>query len=94
MSYMRMVHSDDEIHVSLKNLTIRNAGGGGFDCIAFSYVTTGEISNNKILNSQEGEGISIRPCHGLTIRANTIMNNKIGRVYRYHGKFRAKYHRE
>jgi parallel beta-helix repeat protein len=72
--------AEDKIQVSLKNLTIRNALGGGFDCIAFSYVTTGEISNNKILNSQEGEGISIDHCKGLTIRANTIMNNKIAGI--------------
>lgn len=71
---------DGEIHVSLKNLTIRNAGGSGFDCITFSYVTTGEISNNKILNSQEGEGISIDHCQDVIIQANTITNNKIAGV--------------
>jgi parallel beta-helix repeat protein len=71
---------EDKIQVSIKNLTIRNALGGGFDCIAFSYVMTSEISNNKILNSQEGEGISIDHCQGLTIRANTIMNNKIAGI--------------
>lgn len=71
---------DSEIQVSLKNLTIRNAGGSGFDCVAFSYVTIGGISNNKILNSQEGEGISIDHCQSLTIRANTIMNNKIAGI--------------
>ena len=71
---------DAEIHVSLKNLTIRNALGGGFDCIAFSYVISGEISNNKILNSQEGEGISLDHCQAVTIHDNTIMNNKIAGV--------------
>jgi parallel beta-helix repeat protein len=71
---------DGEIHVSLKNLTIRNAGGSGFDCITFSYVATGEITNNKILNSQEGEGISIDHCQDVIIQANTITNNKIAGV--------------
>jgi parallel beta-helix repeat protein len=69
-----------EILVSLKNLTIRNAQGGGFDCVAFSYVTSSEISNNKILNSQEGEGISIDHSQGITIHGNTIMNNKIAGI--------------
>ncbi len=69
-----------EIQVTLKYLTIRNAGGSGFDCITFSYVTNGEISNNKILNSLEGEGISIDHCNGVTIRANTITNNKVAGV--------------
>lgn len=66
-----------EIQVSLQNLTIRNAGGSGFDCVTFSYVINSEISNNKILNSQEGEGISIDHCSAITIQANTIINNKI-----------------
>jgi parallel beta-helix repeat protein len=69
-----------EIQVILKYLTIRNAGGSGFDCVTFSYVTGGEISNNKILNSQEGEGISIDHCQGVTIRGNTITNNKVAGV--------------
>jgi parallel beta-helix repeat protein len=66
-----------ELQVALRNLTIRNALGGGFDCVALSYVTNSVISQNKILNSQEGEGISLDHCQGITIRANTVMNNKI-----------------
>jgi len=72
--------ADSEIQVSLLHLTIRNAGGGGFDCVTFSYVINGEISNNKILNSQEGEGISIDHCSAVTIHANTIINNKIAGI--------------
>jgi parallel beta-helix repeat protein len=68
---------DNEIHVSIKNLTVRNAGGNGFDCITLSYIGSGEISNNKILNSQLGEGISIDHCHGLLIANNLITNNKV-----------------
>ena len=71
---------DSEIQVSLMNLTIQNAGGGGFDCITFSYVTDSEISDNKIMNSQEGEGISIDHCRGLTIHDNLITNNKIAGI--------------
>ena len=69
-----------EILVTLKYLTIRNAGGSGFDCVTYSYVTGGEISNNKILNSQEGEGISLDHCQGVTIQGNTLTNNKVTAV--------------
>lgn len=68
---------DKEIQVIFKNFTIRNAGGSGFDCMTFSYITDGEISNNKILNSLEGEGISIDHCNAVIIRDNTITNNKV-----------------
>ncbi|DAC72978.1 MAG TPA: hypothetical protein DSN98_02310 [Thermoplasmata archaeon] len=71
---------DSEIHVHITNLTIRNAGGSGFDCITFSYITTGEISKNKILNSHEGEGISIDHCQMLIIHDNIITNNKIAGI--------------
>ncbi len=71
---------DSEIQVSLTNLTIQNAGGSGFDCITFSYVTTSEISNNNIMNSQEGEGISIDHCHELIIHDNFITNNKVAGI--------------
>ena len=41
-----------EIQVSLQNLTIRNAGGSGFDCVTFLYVISCEISNNEISECQ------------------------------------------
>ena len=66
-----------ELDITLKNLTIRNAGGSGFDCITFSYISSGQIVNNKILNSQEGEGISLDHCKGISIHDNIITNNKI-----------------
>ena len=67
--------SDSEIHAYISRLTIRNAGGSGFDCVTFSYVTTSEIADNKILNSQEGEGISLDHCDAITVRNNLITNN-------------------
>jgi parallel beta-helix repeat protein len=67
--------SDSEIHVHISRLTLRNAGGSGFDCVTFSYVTTSEIADNKILNSQEGEGISLDHCDAITVRNNLITNN-------------------
>jgi len=66
--------SDNKIHVSLSQLTIRNAGGSGFDCVTFSYVTNGEIADMHILNSQQGEGISIDHCHAVAIHDNVINN--------------------
>jgi len=48
----------NKIYVYLSNFTIRNAIGDGYDCIAFSYIANGKIIDNKILNSQEGKGIS------------------------------------
>jgi parallel beta-helix repeat protein len=67
--------NDNKIHVSLSQFTIRNAGGSGFDCVTFSYVTNGEIADTHILNSQEGEGISLDHCDAITVRNNLITNN-------------------
>jgi parallel beta-helix repeat protein len=72
--------TDGEIHVHISGLTIRNAGGSGFDCVTFSYVTNGEISNNTILNSQQGEGISLDHCQDITISDNVIYNNAMAGV--------------
>jgi parallel beta-helix repeat protein len=66
--------SDSEIHVHISRLTIRNAGGSGFDGVTFSYVTTSEIADNKIL-SNKGEGISLDHCNAITVRNNLITNN-------------------
>jgi parallel beta-helix repeat protein len=68
---------NSKIHVHILRLTIRNAGGeiSGFDCVTFSYVTTSEIADNNILNSQNGEGISLAHCEVITIRNNHITNN-------------------
>jgi parallel beta-helix repeat protein len=68
----------DEIHIIIKNFTIQNAGGSGFDCIHLSYVTTGEISNNKVMIRQSGEGFSITNCNTLNIHNNIIMDTVIG----------------
>ena len=79
-SSMHMEPNRSEISVNVSGLTIRNAGGSGIDCIHFSYVTTSEIADNKILNSQEGEGISIDHCHAITVRNNIITNNKMAGI--------------
>jgi len=72
--------TDGEIHVHLSGLTIRNAGGSGFDCVTFSYVTNGEISHTNIVNSKQGEGISLDHCQGITISDNLIYNNAMAGV--------------
>ena len=66
--------SDSEIHVHISKLTLRNAGGSGFDGITFSYVTTSEIADNKMSNNK-GEGISLDHCNAITVRNNLITNN-------------------
>jgi parallel beta-helix repeat protein len=71
---------ENEIDVSLSGFTIRNAGGGGFDGLHFSYITNGEILNNKIVNSQEGEGISLDHCQGVSIYNNLIINNNVAGI--------------
>jgi parallel beta-helix repeat protein len=65
---------DHYIQVSISNLCIRNAGGSGFDCITFRYVTNGNIADLKILNSQGGEGISLDHCLAISIHDNVISN--------------------
>ncbi|MCX6663413.1 MAG: right-handed parallel beta-helix repeat-containing protein, partial [Euryarchaeota archaeon] len=66
--------SDSEIHVHISKLTLRNAGGSGFDGITFSYVTTSEIADNKMSNNK-GEGISLDHCNAITVHNNLITNN-------------------
>jgi len=66
--------SDSEIHIHISKLTLRNAGGSGFDGITFSYVTTSEIADNKMSNNK-GEGISLDHCNAITVRNNLITNN-------------------
>lgn len=70
---------DGEIHVRISGLTIRNAGGSSFACVSFSYVTDGEITDNKILNSQGG-GISLDHCRMISISNNYIYNNAMAGI--------------
>lgn len=63
-----------ENHIS--GFTIRNAGGLGYDCIALSYENNGTINNNKIINSDESDGIQLDHCNDVTINDNTISNNE------------------
>jgi hypothetical protein len=43
---------ESNIYIFIKNFTILNIGGEGFDCITFSYITNSKIFNKKILNSR------------------------------------------
>ena len=63
------------IECTVSGFTIRNAGGTGNDCIAFRYVNNGDIYNNKILNSEDSDGIQLDHCTGITINDNQIANN-------------------
>jgi hypothetical protein len=58
--------------VTIDGFTIRNAGGSGFTCIACSYVVSGKITNNNVMNSLEGDGIQMYHCQGTTISGNLI----------------------
>lgn len=66
---------ENEIECFISGFTIRNAGGTGNDCIAFSYVENGNIIDNKIMNSDQSSGIQLDHCNGVTISDNTISNN-------------------
>lgn len=68
--------SEIEFHIS--GFTIQNAGGTGFDCIALSFVNNGNINNNKIINSEKGDGIAADHCNDLTISNNLIGDNGNG----------------
>lgn len=67
--------SGNKIKFYISGFTIRNAGGEGYDCVILSYVNEGTISNNKIQNSDKGDGISIDHCDGITISDNSITDN-------------------
>jgi len=64
------------LEVDISNFTIRNAGGTGNDCVAFSYVENGNINDNKILNSDQSDGIQLDHCNDITINNNEIKNNE------------------
>ncbi|MCK5112757.1 MAG: right-handed parallel beta-helix repeat-containing protein, partial [Thermoplasmatales archaeon] len=66
----------NKIETHISGFTIRNAGGLGYDCIALSYVNTGNINNNKIMNSDESDGIQLDHCNDVTISDNTVSNNE------------------
>lgn len=66
----------NKIETHISGFTIRNAGGLGYDCIALSYVNNGNINNNKIMNSDESDGIQLDHCNDVTISDNTVSNNE------------------
>ncbi|UCF12868.1 MAG: PKD domain-containing protein [Thermoplasmatales archaeon] len=65
-----------KIVTHISGFTIRNAGGLGYDCIALSYENNSIINNNKIINSDESDGIQLDHCNDVTISDNTISNNE------------------
>ena len=67
--------SGDEIEISISGFTVRNAGGTGNDCIALSYVHSGSIFDNKILNSDKSDGIQLDHSSNITINDNQISGN-------------------
>lgn len=62
--------------IIISGFTIINAGGLGYDCIALSYLNDSDISNNKIMNSDESDGIQLDHCKYITISNNIIKNNE------------------
>lgn len=67
-----------QIDIRISGFTIKNAGGTGKDCIALSYVNSGEINDNKIMNSDDSDGIQLDHCSGVTLSGNTIADNAHG----------------
>ncbi len=65
-----------KIIVNISGFTIQNALGQGYDSIACSYMQGGTITNTKLLNSAQSDGIQLYQCSGVTISNNVIMNNK------------------
>jgi len=81
-NYVLYAHgiSGYEICVSISGFNIRNAGGTGNDCIAFSYVNDGNIYNNKILNSDKSDGIQLDHCNRININDNQISGNSVSGI--------------
>jgi len=67
----------NQLWVHLSGFTIRNAGGGGNACVACSYVINGALTDNRIINSLEGDGIQLVNCQGTTVNNNIISGNKM-----------------
>jgi parallel beta-helix repeat protein len=63
------------LSTELSSLTIRNAQGLGYDCIALSYVNSGSITDSLLTNSAQSDGIQLDHCSGITIANNQINNN-------------------
>ena len=63
--------ADTNIQVSISQVTIRNAGIRD-DCVIFSNVANGEISDTKILNCQDGAGLYLLSCYAVIIHDNVV----------------------
>jgi parallel beta-helix repeat protein len=59
----------------LSSLTIKNAQGLGYDCIALSYVEIGSITDSILMSSAQSDGIQLDHCKYITIANNQIKNN-------------------
>ncbi len=77
-SHVVYAQGSDVYEIKISGFTIKNAGGVGNDCIAFSYLSSGEIYDNKIMNSDQSDGIQLDHCNGITISGNTITGNTKG----------------
>jgi len=65
-----------DIHITIAGFTIQNAGGVRYHNIAFSYVSDSDISENKMISSDQSGGIQLDHCRDLSIH-NNIISNKI-----------------
>ncbi|MBU1940622.1 MAG: right-handed parallel beta-helix repeat-containing protein, partial [Candidatus Thermoplasmatota archaeon] len=68
--------TEQTLSFEISSITIKNAGGLGYDCIALSYVATGSITDTILSNSDQSDGIQLDHCTDIVIANNQIKNNK------------------
>jgi parallel beta-helix repeat protein len=68
------------LRIDISRFTIRNAGGTGNACLACSYVINGDFTDNRIINSLEGDGIQLVNCQSTIISSNVISGNKMAGI--------------
>jgi parallel beta-helix repeat protein len=68
--------SGQPLSAQISSLTIKGAQGLGYDCIALSYVNSGSITDNILMNSAQSDGIQLDHCTNLNIANNLIKNNQ------------------
>jgi parallel beta-helix repeat protein len=66
----------NQLSLQFSSISVRNAGGLGYDCLALSYITSGSITDSIFMNSDQSDGIQLDHCTDLTIANNQIINNK------------------
>lgn len=67
-----------DISINISELTIKNAGRQGNDCIILTNAKNGEIKNNIIAKSERGDGIQLDQCTDINIESNHIEDNEQG----------------